>query len=557
MKKKHHISLALLLGSLLLFSGCACKHEWTEADCLNPRLCTKCEETQGDSLGHNFLPATCEAPETCSRCGETQGEPLEHSYGDWTAGEEEMTRACEHCGNTESAEIDREILAAQRLEGTWDFVCTVQGGTRIISQASNLSDGVAGTTLSFSEDGSCTLNNGDDTSFMECRWELVECQLLEGSREQYTFHLLTSDGSLPVSLVKDNNGSALALYLEEDLFVLLAQSPLLEAAMEGTWTAAGNSQFYSITLNADRTFTAELNETVSGRWYLTSADFSTEFSFPNRLTLRWETDDGAEGRSFKIQPDSSDPSLVEFIMPERPLYDQTYSTFYKVNEAEVQEAASRLVGEWRSQFLMPDNQTINRRIHTDASFIFREDETFTATLDKTFSGIWKHEATSVMEHLTVYYYNLYPEGGGKSINFWVQDNGELVYPEYDAGSLHFGQLTVEEMEAFEKGFDLLPGTWTATESFTYDEETETDVPYKKGNFSMVISADGRYTAQLGEKTEGSWTYYEYSPDQTRYQYMFVSDADQYQMFALHPDGRLECFYWEGDTCVCIYLEKNG
>lgn len=42
----------LCLALILCLSGCACKHEWAEATCTEPKTCTKCGETEGDPLEH-------------------------------------------------------------------------------------------------------------------------------------------------------------------------------------------------------------------------------------------------------------------------------------------------------------------------------------------------------------------------------------------------------------------------------------------------------------------------------------------------------------------------
>ena len=75
--------LFLLMGIVLvvLLTGCACKHEWVEATCLNPRTCSACSETEGEALGHTWVDATCTADgvkvNTCPLCGDTFAEGTE------------------------------------------------------------------------------------------------------------------------------------------------------------------------------------------------------------------------------------------------------------------------------------------------------------------------------------------------------------------------------------------------------------------------------------------------------------------------------------------------
>lgn len=73
--KKLYRSFSLLLCITLVASlcSCACRHEWQEATCTEPKTCIKCGETEGEALGHNWKEATVDQPQTCSRCGLTEG----------------------------------------------------------------------------------------------------------------------------------------------------------------------------------------------------------------------------------------------------------------------------------------------------------------------------------------------------------------------------------------------------------------------------------------------------------------------------------------------------
>ena len=67
MKKKLCI-LLLALACLTVLTGC-CSHEWLDATCEDPQICSKCEEIQGNPLGHDMADADCVNPRTCTRCG--------------------------------------------------------------------------------------------------------------------------------------------------------------------------------------------------------------------------------------------------------------------------------------------------------------------------------------------------------------------------------------------------------------------------------------------------------------------------------------------------------
>lgn len=75
-----------------------CAHQWIEADCLYPKTCRICSQTQGAALGHQFVDATCTEPKTCQNCNLTEGKSLGHSWQDATC---EHPKTCSICATTE------------------------------------------------------------------------------------------------------------------------------------------------------------------------------------------------------------------------------------------------------------------------------------------------------------------------------------------------------------------------------------------------------------------------------------------------------------------------
>lgn len=85
--------------------GCKCEHEWKEADCISPKTCTACEETEGEPLGHNWITATCTKPDTCSRCEETRGTSIEHKWVDANC---TAPKTCTVCGETQGEALGHQ-----------------------------------------------------------------------------------------------------------------------------------------------------------------------------------------------------------------------------------------------------------------------------------------------------------------------------------------------------------------------------------------------------------------------------------------------------------------
>ena len=68
---KKLLIIALALAMLLALAGCACEHEWMDADCVTPKTCANCSEIEGAPLGHTWSAATCVDPKVCEDCGAT------------------------------------------------------------------------------------------------------------------------------------------------------------------------------------------------------------------------------------------------------------------------------------------------------------------------------------------------------------------------------------------------------------------------------------------------------------------------------------------------------
>lgn len=192
--KKRIVLLALVLLCTLVLAGCFCEHEWAEADCVNPKTCTKCGETEGAALGHVWMAATCTEPKTCEVCAATEGEAKGHAMveascteakhcsqcnlvegdalgHDWQEATTEAPKTCLTCNETEGERIitDARFKTAANADlfGKWACAMELDGELLGIpdfegdlSFIYNLEFGNAG-------DMSLTLQIGDEDSFME------------------------------------------------------------------------------------------------------------------------------------------------------------------------------------------------------------------------------------------------------------------------------------------------------------------------------------------------------------------------------------------------------
>lgn len=131
--KKTHLLTVLVLVFALVLSACGCKHEtWNDADCVNPKTCAECGETEGAALGHTWQAATCETPKTCEICKTTEGEALGHT---WTEATCDAARTCETCKTTEGEALGHVWQDATTELPKTCATCAATEGERIVTDS--------------------------------------------------------------------------------------------------------------------------------------------------------------------------------------------------------------------------------------------------------------------------------------------------------------------------------------------------------------------------------------------------------------------------------------
>ncbi len=130
--------VALLLSlALLCLAGCAqeeCVHQWSEATCEMPKICTLCGMIDGQPLGHNWQEADCDSVKTCTVCQVTEGEALGHA---WLPANYQAPATCRTCAVTEGECLQPGFAAYPvnvinvQLGVQYDYLaaCYVQGYT--------------------------------------------------------------------------------------------------------------------------------------------------------------------------------------------------------------------------------------------------------------------------------------------------------------------------------------------------------------------------------------------------------------------------------------------
>ncbi len=517
--KYRHLTLIFVFLLALALSGCACSHEWTDADCVNAQLCTKCQETGAPALGHIWQDASCTEAEICSRCDATQGEALGHSYGEWNFGEDQMSHTCSICAFEESADIDRELYLETLLPGYWDLF-GMYDDTGFI-QASRLT--LYGIGFHFGENRSATFSMPQKGA-QQLTWSFDSYKLEDGY-DNYYFTLTSEATTYPMCLRLNRSGDLNTpekeLILISGQLLLFSQYDDLRYDLGGDWGIAydqwanilGNLGNW-LTFRDDRTVIGNLNGTVDGIWHVVPV-YTVDLSSPSEYIIMIENHAGDEVQLLKGTLSASRGYSLDFVI------GRSRQSFAPINEKALEQvkiANTIHLGTWTSTEVQYQGET--ERTTSEYSVTFNDDGTFTANLGKELSGAWGVRDisdagdkiwTNGNDSPTYRYYmfadgldEIYCEVDARSDRkHFIIHNFELM----DGRQIDFVQYSEDEFVLMNQRDTYPIGTWLPSSYYvdnkldgTRMEDTQVE------NHPFIFHEDGRFTAVLEEEMTGSWEF---------------------------------------------------
>lgn len=419
--KKIFAVLVVFLVCILLGSCGTCAHEWTQADCINGAVCTKCGEageaalghawtdascelpetcsrcgqTQSEALGHDWAAATCELPETCSRCGQTQGDVLEHTFGKWSATKTSRTRSCVSCAATESEEIDEATYMLYQMQGRWDYYMTQDFLGKVLMTVYDYPSGYVMPYLQI-EDTHAKMSGAQNVTFeMD-----IEFASHDAESKRWVYYLHSDRGSLTMMYIEESEliGDYILLSVNGELMTLDDYEEERAFLASTWWAESGNDDIYTIVINKDGTFRANWGEAVTGFWQTSpiSEDYTDTKCFYKLIYEKdgeqvvledwvWcylvtnpdETMNYDYGQ-FQLTFDE-EVGNVEFSRIE------SEETLEKIREG-ILKSESSIVGSWKPW--VDNEESENYRLTVNA------DGTFTLQLEETIVGTWRFERKS-------------------------------------------------------------------------------------------------------------------------------------------------------------------
>lgn len=527
MKRTMILAMALLL--ILALAGCACEHEWSEADCVNAAVCAKCEEVGEAALGHDWSDATCTAPQTCGRCGETQGEALGHDFGEWVYTKTEKSRTCTRCNHTESEEIDEKTYAQYLMNGQWDCYLIVANGQQYTSY--NLKEGVMPQYVNFDGD-SVQFNNATDVFDLT-----LEYQEYNEEIGAYAFLGSFDDGSqVPIWLYEGEAENLIYLFFDQENFTIFSQYKNERAVAIATWACSDNGNVYSIQMMEDGTFTADWGEEVSGTWQMmpTTTSYSSHMG---GCKLGYEKDgqlvvlDGSFYYSYgeTVDWESAMYGATLTVTPSKELGSLSFDRMQEPEDldalkAAVAEGGKVVLGTWNSKTLtIYSDGSDTTEIIPDYAITLNEDGTFTLKTDEELTGTWAFNSATANYGQTTYMFDAELDNSKDHVSMYLSSDNNLYFSIYQNNKNYrysFAHLTEEQKADLLKGPQLAIGEYVST-SVRYQGSSE---EVAETGFTMTINEDGTYVANVGQSITGVWSFDDIS--ERGFDYRFTPDVPE-------------------------------
>ncbi len=293
--KQRILVCILALSLLLVFTGCFCQHEvWNDANCVNPKTCAECGETEGAPLGHSWIAATCTDPKTCETCKATEGEAKGHAWVDATCTD---PKTCTACKLTEGEALGHAWVDATTDAPKTCTTCNLTEGERII------------TDERFTTSANSFLF-GKWTGVAKMDGTVMGIEDFDGSFEVNVTLTFGSAGELDIALaVKDVEAfnTAMLKYLEDSLYASFAsegyKKDAADSAMKATYGMTVSEYAASMLTSMDLPGMLAANS-IAGVYYVQDGKIYTGDAWTSTL----------EASDFKLEGDSL--TISEFVVGE-------------------------------------------------------------------------------------------------------------------------------------------------------------------------------------------------------------------------------------------------
>jgi len=538
--KRMGFLFALILIMVLTLSACGCRHAWKEADCLTPKTCAKCGETEGkasghswkaadcetpksctvcgeksgEATGHTWQEATCMAPQTCQLCGVSQGETLPHSYGKWSISGEEMQRSCSACFQEEKTAIDREVYFRSNSMGHWDTDAIYTEGTWYNPYALGSQVGIY-----LYMDGETILFFNGRRQY-EGSYTFREYENVDGT-DTYRFVGEFEEGNELLLTYCEDSEKAKLLVGSTDQMYILAQNSMYTEAMAGCWGSITDNRVVYIQLNEDRSFEGDIQGPISGTWHVRPVHEKDGVRYME-IVLSSPNSGYQNNFVFKRYFYGEETELSQMLKREENtsissyygLYNSNYIKLQAMDKADLEQQTAQMekslkniVGTWVSRertIMSKQKDYSNNAAMVGYEFTFLEDGTFRSVMEEEKTGIWEY--LDKPNDYARYFLYFDENPNDKSWSIELYDDGRMYIAYYgETENVHY-KFEQKKERVYHETEGKLTGIWYPTVYTVYDPQTQKETSTTRKDDFITLNDDGTLIANLKGQCTGIWEY---------------------------------------------------
>jgi len=439
------------------------------------------------------------------------------------------------------------------LAGRWEYYSTTMEGREISAIQWPIF-----TYAQIEEDGTFRYVTGLTSQDMT-----VEFTYYDAAEKCFYGNVITPDGDLaPMTLELREQGNILRTNAGGAMEILYCKYEKTWDRLPGTWGGIANGSVCYVTLNPDGTFEGDLSGPCGGQWLRMpgredgargNGGCMLYFEKDGKMkTVLGEWLDFGEARG---EAPNVDVQLILFSGNSRDtigihrMTAENVSSLYGLKE----EAGNVILGSWKSKNIrVYDGSYHIPHIYLDGELTVREDGTFTASVGEVIEGTWTFQTASISEKGTSYSYQFeYPNAPrdlptvtyyswGQELSFLYNDGKYTHY----AG---FANLTEAQQEYFLQGPDRIPGTYVSEKIVFTDKTTGEETETVETGYTITISEDGTYTAELDEPIADQWFFSDLDPE-GGHTYAFRVKGSQYESQLTEDDRLIFTYRIDGKFC---------
>lgn len=358
------------------------------------------------------------------------------------------------------------------------------------------------------------------------------------------------------------------LVVDQTLSVVFRKNDETAAALVNTYGGFDEGELYTFSLNADRSFTGNLDGEIQGTWWLSEENRNGTRIIQLFFSYMKDGEQKILSASMELGQQEDEMDVAEYFRAHSlpislPGHWRVY--FQPIAEDSVQglrdaleHGGKQIVGTWYSaEKSIPSNSNsgYDKAPCTDYTITFSEDGTFTSNLEDLPSGTWTIDNVDhYNEDEYSYHYTLTAEGIGYADIVPSPEGTISIIYNTNSGSHKSFVFTQFSHEQIAQVAEEAIGTWKSYRVYIYDGQGQR-IEEDSTEYSITLAADGSFFGNLDGEVAGTWWVVSEWPESDNVVIRYLYDDSRYDERSVASPGTLEMKRVIDENNKYYYLHK--